>query len=59
LLLCGPVIATRSTAMPSPPPSRHMPETSSYYHLAYAIALSIYTLYAISLYLRRKRVRSK
>lgn len=35
-----------------------MPETSSYYHLAYAIALGIYAAYALSLYIRRKRVRS-
>ena len=34
-----------------------MPETSSYYHVAYTLALGIYTLYAISLYLRRKRLR--
>jgi hypothetical protein len=36
-----------------------MPDTSAYYHLAYTIALSIYTLYAISLFVRRRRVRSK
>jgi hypothetical protein len=35
-----------------------MPETSSYYHAAYAIALGIYAAYAFSLYIRRKRVRS-
>jgi hypothetical protein len=35
-----------------------MPETSSYYHLAYTIALGIYTVYAISLYVRRKRLRT-
>ena len=34
-----------------------MPETSSYYHVAYAVALGIYAVYAISLYLRRKRLR--
>ena len=34
-----------------------MPDTSAYYHVAYTIALSIYALYAISLWLRRKRVR--
>jgi hypothetical protein len=34
-----------------------MPETSSYYHIAYAVALGIYTAYALSLYLRRKRLR--
>jgi len=36
-----------------------MPETSSYYHVAYAVALSIYSLYALSLYIRRKRLRVK
>ena len=45
--------------MPLPPPHRLMPETSSYYHIAYTIALSIYALYAVSLYVRRKRVRSR
>jgi len=34
-----------------------MPETSSYYHIAYAIALGIYAVYALSLHIRRKRVR--
>ncbi len=34
-----------------------MPETSSYYHLAYTVTLGIYAAYALSLYLRRKRVR--
>jgi len=34
-----------------------MPETSSYYHVAYTIALGIYGAYAVSLYIRRKRVR--
>jgi hypothetical protein len=34
-----------------------MPETSSYYHVAYTVALGIYALYAISLYVRRKRLR--
>jgi hypothetical protein len=34
-----------------------MPETSSYYHVAYTVALSIYAVYAISLHLRRKRLR--
>lgn len=36
---------------------RSMPDTSFYYHLAYVIALGIYAAYAVSLYLRRKRVR--
>jgi Mg2+ and Co2+ transporter CorA len=36
-----------------------MPETSAYYHIAYTIALGIYLLYAVSLYVRRKKVRSR
>jgi hypothetical protein len=36
-----------------------MPETSSYYHAAYAVALSLYSAYALSLYIRRKRLRVK
>lgn len=36
-----------------------MPETSKYYHIAYTIALSIYTLYAVSLWMRRKRLRQR
>jgi hypothetical protein len=35
-----------------------MPETSFFYHLAYTLALGIYAAYALSLYVRRKRVRS-
>jgi hypothetical protein len=35
-----------------------MPDTSAYYHAAYTIALSIYTVYALSLYVRRKRLRA-
>ena len=35
-----------------------MPETSSYYHIAYTIALGIYAAYAVSLYVRRKRLRA-
>jgi len=34
-----------------------MPETSAYYHVAYTIALGIYIAYAVSLYVRLKRVR--
>ncbi len=34
-----------------------MADTSAYYHLAYTIALSIYAGYALSLYVRRKRVK--
>jgi hypothetical protein len=36
-----------------------MPETSSYYHLAYTVALGIYALYAVSLHVRRKNLRDK
>ena len=36
-----------------------MPETSAYFHAAYTIALGIYAAYALSLYLRHKRVRAK
>ena len=36
-----------------------MPETSAYYHIAYTIALGIYASYALSLYLRRKRLRAR
>lgn len=36
-----------------------MPDTSFHYHLAYAAALGIYALYALSLYLRRNRLRER
>jgi hypothetical protein len=36
-----------------------MPETSAYYHIAYTVALGIYTLYAVSLYVRRNKVRRR
>jgi hypothetical protein len=36
-----------------------MPETSSYYHVAYVIALGIYAIYGLSLHIRRKRVSAK
>lgn len=36
-----------------------MPETSAYYHLAYGIALTIYLLYGISLWVRRKNLRER
>jgi len=36
-----------------------MPDTTFYYHVAYAAALGIYALYALSLYLRRKRLRGE
>jgi hypothetical protein len=35
-----------------------MPETSFYYHLAYVMALGIYGAYALSLYMRRKRLKT-
>ncbi|HVD60122.1 MAG TPA: hypothetical protein VNC11_04560 [Gemmatimonadaceae bacterium] len=34
-----------------------MPDNSGYYHLAYVLAAVIYGLYAVTLYLRRKRLR--
>jgi hypothetical protein len=34
-----------------------MPETSFYYHLAYGMAFVIYGGYALSLFVRRKRLR--
>ena len=40
-------------------PRSSMPETSSYYHVAYSVALGIYAAYALSLYLRRKRLRAR
>lgn len=40
-------------------PGIAMPDTYFHYHLAYAAALGIYALYALSLYLRRKRLRDK
>ncbi len=36
-----------------------MPDTTFYYHLAYVSGLGIYALYALSLYLRRKRLRGE
>jgi hypothetical protein len=36
-----------------------MPDTSAYYHVAYTIALGIYAVYALSLYVRRKRLGTK
>ena len=45
-----------SSAMRSRQRSIRMPETSFYYHVAYTIALGIYTAYALSLYVRRKRL---
>ena len=37
----------------------NMPETSTYYHAAYAIALTIYALYSLSLWVRRKNLRER
>jgi hypothetical protein len=34
-----------------------MPETSTYYHVAYSLALGIYALYGLSLYVRRRKLR--
>ena len=48
-----------SSAMQPPRTRITMPDTSAYYHVAYTIALGIYAMYALSLYLRRKRVRAK
>ena len=36
-----------------------MPETSSYYHVAYGIALGIYAVYGLSLYIGRKGVKAR
>lgn len=44
--------------MPSPCGWGRMPETSAYYHAAYVISLGIYVAYSVSLYLRRRRLRS-
>lgn len=40
----------------SPTGSSSMPETSAYYHIAYTVALGIYAAYALSLYIRRKKL---
>lgn len=34
-----------------------MPDNAKFYYLAYGVALSIYALYALSLYLRGRRLR--
>jgi hypothetical protein len=49
----------QSSATQPPQLGNTMPDTSASYHLAYAIALGIYAAYALSLYVRRKRVRAK
>ena len=36
-----------------------MPDTSTYYHIAYTVALSIYFLYGVSLWVRKKRLREQ
>lgn len=33
-----------------------MPDTAFYYYLAYVAALGLYAAYALSLYMRRKRL---
>ena len=48
----------QSSAMPGRRQPSMMPETSSYYHLAYTIALGIYAAYALSLYIRRRRLKA-
>jgi hypothetical protein len=48
-----------SSGMRPPPGLNTMPETSAYFHAAYTIALGIYAAYALSLYVRRKRLRAK
>ncbi len=37
--------------------STTMPDTSTYYHVAYTLALGIYVLYGLSLYVRRRKLR--
>jgi hypothetical protein len=34
-----------------------MPDNASYYHVAYVAAIIIYLLYAVSLFVRRSRLR--
>lgn len=34
-----------------------MPDNALYYHLAYGVALTVYALYGLSLYLRSRRMR--
>ena len=36
-----------------------MPDNSSYYHAAYAVALTVYALYTVTLWRRRARVRAE
>jgi len=36
-----------------------MPDNAGFYHLAYAMAAGIYAAYALTIYWRWKRVRSK
>ena len=36
-----------------------MPQNAGYYHAAYAVAASIYSLYALSLWRRRRGVRAR
>jgi hypothetical protein len=48
-----------SSAMQRPRTRNTMPDTSAYYHVAYTIAFCIYAGCALSLNLRRKRLRAK
>jgi hypothetical protein len=48
-----------SSGMRPPRGLNAMPETSAYFYAAYTIALGIYAAYALSLSVRRKRVRGK
>ena len=58
--LCTPRFSGRGTGSrpsaiwPRPPP---MPDNASYYHIAYGVAVIIYSMYALSLYVRRSRFR--
>jgi hypothetical protein len=36
-----------------------MPSNEGYYYAAYAIAVAVYALYALSLHLRRRAVRDR
>ncbi len=36
-----------------------MPDTTLYYHIAYAVAAAIYLLYVLGLYRRSRRVRRR
>ena len=36
-----------------------MPDNTGYYHAAYAVAITVYALYTITLWRRRARVRAE